>query len=342
MAEMMHKKAMAFISIVLGAIVILLVVYGLGNLGYQFAKEKIFGERGVLGRAPAEKVFVPYTGPPLTEEERKVMNSVNALRCALNSVALGEFRPNDPKVCPPPLEAVPQQMAQTPTGKAWAVVTGMTTTEPKQYDSSVVKCSGIAPVRVVAPAKKEDVIYELSKQIIDCKIKSDPFLKQDLRCAYVDYKRRGDDFSIDEDELVSYMKNNKAKFPGQEKVIDELLSKTNMAFQNAVEIQTSFNKGKIFRNQDMVFCIDFRHGNFHQYISINDCDIDATDTFSCSVKGFELPQDVGGGMAKLFLSAYGDPRWLVYYESFPPEAAEYWHKEWSDMFNLWTIATVTA
>jgi hypothetical protein len=342
----MHKKGQFAgipIPIILGIVVILIVSGGLlWSMGGGIA-QKIFGERGILPLGQKEGAFVPYTGPPLTEDERKVLNSANALRCALNSVAVGEFRPDDPKVCPPPLESVPQNIVQSPTGQAWVVVTGMAAT-PKAYDASAVQCTGMAPNRIVAPATEDETLVAITKEILDCKARASvTYSSQDLRCAYIDYKRKADSFSIDEDKLIAFMEKNKAKFPGQEKTIDELLSSANYAWQNLIEIQTTFNKGKISSNPDEVFCVDFRHGTvLNYYISINDCDLDASETFSCSVKDFELPQDVGGTTAKLFLSAYGDPRWLVYYESFPSEAAEYWHKEWSDMFNVWTIATVTA
>jgi hypothetical protein len=95
---------------------------------------------------------------------------------------------------------------------------------------------------------------------------------------------------------------------------------------------------------DGMLCVDYRRGNVLNYISVNGCDLGATEQFYCEVKNFNLPQPevADSAVADLFIGAYGDPRWLVYYESFPQEATEYWHKKWTDMFNLWTIGTVTA
>lgn len=338
---MMQKKG-AIIPLVLGAVVILLMVYGLGNVGYQFAKEKIFGERGILAKAPAEKEFVPYEGPPLTDEERIVLNSVNALRCALNSVALGRYAPDDPKVCPPPLEKAPPAFKETPTGLAWVHVTGRVGAS-KSYDTAQVHCEG-APVETLSlPWDWEKSLKAISQAILNCKAKAlDPNLPQDTRCARIDVLDWGapDQFAINEGHITDYMKKHKSDFPGWEGAIDWLLSG---ALQNHIEVET--DDGKLTkRNQyDATLCVDFKRGWTINYISVNGCDLEATETFSCEVKNFELPQPEvkDRGVAGLFIQAFGDPRWLVYYESFPPEAAEYWHKEWTDMFNLWTIGTVT-
>jgi hypothetical protein len=340
MDKMMRKRGIAIISVILGAIVILLVVYGIGNVGYQFAKEKIFGEKGVFARTPGQKEFVPYTGPPLTDEERKVLNSVHALRCALNSVALGEFKPNDPEVCPAPLVLAPTEIAAT--GKAWALVTGRVT-EPKSYDTVSVQCDGVQAARVQVPALEAPALRTIAQEVLNCKAKAlDNNLPLSTRCAHLsvlDWEGN----SYDDDRLTRYMTENKMEFKGWEGAIDWLTSWDKVALQNRIEVETFNNKMEKRNQYDSMLCVDFVRGTVMNYISINGCDKDGvSEAFNCKVKSFELPQDVSNGFGSLFIQAFGDPRWLVYYESFPQEAAEYWHKDWRDLINLWTIGTVTA
>lgn len=339
----MDKKAQGyFIALALGAVVIFLVVYGLGNVGYQFAREKFFGERGVLSKTPSEKTFVPYTGPELTEDERIVLNSANALRCALNSVAVGEYKPD---LCPPALEKGAPGTSVPPTMLVWAV-TGNAMAS-KKYDSVHVECDGVSPTRVKVPTLEAQALNTIVQEILNCKAKAlDAKLPQETRCAYLNVLD-WDKQSYDENRIVQYMTDNKVGFPGWGGAIDWLLSSGNAALQNHIEVETFNNKLEKHNQYDSMLCVDFRRGTVINYISINGCDIPVTESFSCAVKNFQLPQaDIKTGnivkdAVKFWIEGFGDPRWLVYYESFPPEAAEYWHKDWHDIMNVWTIGTIT-
>ena len=102
------------VSVILGMIVIASV----GSLLWQqkgYIAEKVFGKLPGLETIDGE--FVPYE-IGLTAEEQAVIDSMNALVCALNSVAIGEFRPDDPTVCPTVLPGVtPESKEEEPEKK---------------------------------------------------------------------------------------------------------------------------------------------------------------------------------------------------------------------------------
>ena len=99
--HIMSKKAFSptvVIPIILGVIVIFSVGALVYTQGGNIAK-RIFGEEVMFFGPAEEEQFVPYEAE-FTEEEQNVIDSMNALICALNSVAIGEFKPDDPSVCP--------------------------------------------------------------------------------------------------------------------------------------------------------------------------------------------------------------------------------------------------
>jgi len=342
----MNKKAIGLVPVILGLIVIILVITGPVRVGYTAVKEKFFGEEGFFGDVipSGEEEFVPYAGPPMTPEERTVLNSVNALRCALNSVAVGEFKSDDPDVCPPPLEKLEalKQAPGTPTGAfAWKYVTGSAVGGTKSYDTAEVYCEGMENKKYKLPSDWRGSMYEIMQAVVQCKNSAfDANLPQDTRCSYLDFSDwPSGGLNIEENDILSYLKANRAYDP---EAIDDIRGVGMRDVQN-FDIET---KTKILLdNPDDAFCVDFRRGTFKNYISINDCDFEGISrSFTCGVRNFELPQPEvqDQGFATLFIQAYGDPRWLVYYESFPEDAAEYWHKEWSDVWNVWSIGMVTA
>jgi len=97
----MSKKAFSptvVIPIILGVIVIFSVGALIYTQGGNIAK-RIFGEEVMIFGPAEEEKFVPYE-VELSQEEQNLIDSMNALICALNCVAIGEFKPDDPAVCP--------------------------------------------------------------------------------------------------------------------------------------------------------------------------------------------------------------------------------------------------
>ena len=117
----MKKRGTSFsIGAIIPIIIGLVVIASVGTILYTQRGqigEKIFGEESILPGGPEDKEgFVPYE-IELSVTEKQVLDSMNALVCALNSVAIGEFRPDDTSVCPRGLPGQsPVQKEETPTG----------------------------------------------------------------------------------------------------------------------------------------------------------------------------------------------------------------------------------
>ncbi len=96
---MNSKKGIGFsaiITLVLGIFVIALLLWGPLRQTYDFAREKFFGEKSLF-KTPgeAEEHFVP--GVKVSEDEQKLLDSVNALVCGIN---LAAAKSSDSALCP--------------------------------------------------------------------------------------------------------------------------------------------------------------------------------------------------------------------------------------------------
>jgi ribosomal protein S13 len=348
------------IAAVIGAIILILIIGGPLQAAYRITRDQIF-PKVVPPKAYNESQFVPYVPPALSLDEQKVLFSTNALACAINSMALGEFKYDDPTVCPKEGLVKPSAtlVAQTPTGKfitSLKKITGFAVTASNQAtygNDTTVQCDGFPVEKITLPDTSENSLALVGQAILSCKAKTmDKGVTKNTRCARMMLAGQNTatgtitvsaSFAAalkldDENTMINYFTNHKNDiFKGQESAIDHLLSwggVLGLEFQNKIEPQFPTS---MFSRSDTI-CIDYISSD---YISMNNCEVNAAESFSCQVTGFELPQEVTGGLATPFIQAFGDPRWLVYYESFPPQAAQYWHKEWSDMFNLYTIGAVT-
>ncbi len=307
----------ALISVILGLVVIGAVVIGVVGPGVGFAKKKFFHENQSKWIFPwMEQEFEPYVPEDyLNIEEIKVGDSMKAMQCALNSVAVGIFDYKDRDVCPSGYEVVSDGII---------------------YGQTQVGCNNIYSEFLSFKNKTMSESVEiLGNAIKDCLVKSKKSTldNQFLMCAYFDIDELVFKELITKKVLKNYLmlEYNKDKSDKDWKQASDYLKDVKLK-----EIKPE-NGGCIYYDQDLNF---INPDDIH----IKDCNKNKpVDSFSCSVKSFELPQDISDSdFNKLFLQAFGDPKYLVYYEKFPVEATTYWHKEWSDMFNLYTIGFVTA
>jgi len=265
--------------------------------------------------------FVPYEDE-LTEDEKTVRDSVNALVCGINSVAMGEFEKDNEVACS--REGVSISYDETPTARVIGMVTGDSNIEKVSYGTTSVSCEGVASEFLELSRLREGMIEDLANAVKKCldRGKKSKLKNEFTKCAYFEgsladsYEKLGT--PITERDIKRYLINQ-----GREDAARSL------DLNNLARIP-SHHGGCIYYNKNIG----------RDTVIIDDCTKDdPVETFSCTIEGFELPQDIS--KAQKFIQAMGDPNWLVYYEKFPEEATVYWHKEWSDMFNLYTIGFVT-
>ncbi len=323
----------ALISVILGLFVIGAVVTGIIGPGVGFAKKKFFDEEETKWVFPwTKQEFEPYVPEEYFDaEEVIVSDSMKAMQCALNSVAVGIFDYENDKVCPSGY--VKLQEEESPNlFKRLFYTEGF---KGIRYGQTQVGCSGISSEFLSFKNKTPEESIELFGDAIeDCWTKSQKVnLENDfLRCATYDYNELNQDLL--EIESTSITKNIKEYL--REKGTEDSKKAAKQFLMNFLNLKKKYREGCVYliRNKQEM--------SLNNEIAIGDCWPRSysypVDSFSCSVTSFELPQKVSNST---FLHALGDPKYLVYYEKFPEEATAYWHKEASDIWNLYTIGYVT-
>ncbi|TKJ17379.1 hypothetical protein CEE44_02490 [Candidatus Woesearchaeota archaeon B3_Woes] len=344
----------ALISVILGLVVIGAVVIGVIGPGVGFAKKKFFDEESSESMFPwkEQEEFEPYVPEEhYNEEERIVSNSMKAMECSLNSVAVGMFDYENRDVCPSGYTVPSDEQ-----NKVVALFSKLVTRRDRksiEYGKSSVSCSGISSEFLSfkdkseeEPTERENVIEILGYAVKDCLVKSKKTVLNDhyVLCA-----------RFDASELKGPNKWEPLKPKFNPPITKDTLKKyfdNRINKENDIELKQEWKEAKRYLGEVELDEIPFyRQGCvyydktpiFQNKIHIKECSKNnPVDEFSCFVESFELPQDVSDSIFnKVFLQALGDPKYLVYYEEFPKEAEAYWHKEWSDMINLFTISYIT-
>lgn len=331
---MVGKKGAAIITIILGSIVILLLIYGIGNVGYQFAKEKIFGERGVLaGKFPA-KEFVPGVSP-IEDDELIAINSMKALVCAINSMAAG--KPGwemTPSLCPDgftilktgaaPAQPSPADIAKAPaqpaTGKVVAL-TGMAAQTPAcngdiAYGTTCVECTETSSILrpITLDSNKQNAINQIVDETLRCYQKFKENNYNNVYCSQVTVPKSGlagitmaeyrDALSASGPlgaDMASYWKRD------YEWNIESPLASGAKDFYLCAENRLLGNK--VLLTRDLLAC-PLSASAYH------------AKRLECTVRSFELPQKVS--VAEELIVGSGDPKFLAYYEKFPEGEEKAW------------------
>jgi len=330
-----NKKAdmqwSVLVYFILGLVVIFIVVMGIVGPGVGFAKKKFFNEESGQWKWPwsPQGNFTPYNPDEhLSMNEIIVQDSVKALQCAINSQAVGKFDYTNTNVCPAGY-TIPSQTKIT----ASAILTGFavnTNNEGIKYGFSKVSCSGISSRSLSFEGKNESQAIQLLGDAVEECYKNSKNVDLEYKytkCAYYDpgESNAGIAKSVTQDKIKLYLKN---------KNTEDSINAASMLGRWTNRVKTDEVKlgseGCVYYNK-----------NYADTVDIKDCNVDnPTDYFDCYVSNFTLPQNIT--TAQEWIPAFGDPEYLVYYEKFPEAAATYWHKEWTDMFNLYTIGFVTA
>lgn len=325
----MHKKGQFAgipIPIILGIVVILIVSGGLlWSMGGGIA-QKIFGERGILPIGQKEGAFVPYK-LQMSAEEKDVISSMNALVCSLNIVGLGKYDRFE-EACPVPKEKVP-------TTPSVAVVADLNLGGEEcdfSYEGKCVKCVSSEYVVKDLPSKKDAALKALVIASAECLRKYEKNSKQPAWCNQFMIPENFEGTITD-----SEFREALFKYGGE---LGSDIAGTSWGL---------FTAGKNYDWHDDVasgkrsisLCAAsagigsytvsiqlFTQGLFGRMCPKTSEQL-AKDksTIDCHVAGFKLPQETGGTSIldpENWISAYGDPNWITYYESFPAGEEEAW------------------
>lgn len=302
----MNRKAIAtgsIVVIILGFLVLLLILNGPLKTGYDYAQEKFFGKRGILsGALPSrESEFQPYSGQiQLSSEEKIVDDSVKAFICAANSLALGKPGWLEAGVCPD----------------------GFLNNSPMcngaLYGQSCVECD-----KTVKEIALSDVDFtaaqQLADEVISCwnKFRNNNF--KDIWCSHITTPTAGTVIYQHGWVIDGYSFKDTLKTRGGEDVNFGWLDMA--GFARPLTVGLNFyvcGRGSDMYSPDSKneVLITFDKDMCNPAIKTND------NEFTCSVRDFELPQNIGSSIplknfVEEWFSRYTDPQYLVYYESFP-------------------------
>ncbi len=297
----------AILTIVLGLFVLIALALGPGRVTYEFAKEKFFGEKGLFAKPPRGD-FVPWTGPELTQDDILALDSMAALQCAASGTAagailLGDGTAND-AVCPQNREG----------GHAREVRSGSVC-----YGGACASCRGIKQRTITLPGDAQENAVRLANTMLTCMqhAKLGKLATQTgeyFNCAVID--------PSDLRETLTYAQ------------VKEKLAERDSEGTVGGSIEWDSD---ILPDPSKRYCVyyDKDWGSWDD-IAVGECAADIRGSFECTVTNFQLPQQIEYGAESLlyppaWLAGYGDPRYLAYYESLPPEAADAWHTDAIDL-----------
>jgi hypothetical protein len=257
---------------------------------------------------------VAFTG---NEEVNTATSSVNALLYAINKVAWYDtYKPTDTKG----IEI--RDMSK------------------KFLDAEVTPLIEQREMLLVGDRSEVSVLPELVRRVVDCKKIYDDKGGVDSQCFTLDFT--GFDGEISEDEFSSaaetYIENgcidNNCK-----SILKDILGKKFLSWQKNYVFELK-SDGKISNNDKVKICAQDKIGSFMIHITDSDnvgdiCKLPEGEyTYGMKVVNFELPQDVDVSpglanrnlveFAKKYTNTYGDPEYIMYYETFPEGEDAYW------------------
>lgn len=316
------------VTIILGLLVILLIVWGPVRVGVEYAKVKFFGERGVFGSGDKDKKFEPFV-PRLYGEFAVVDNSMKALICATKITAAGrvnyfEFCPDADNIKGLASEATLAESAkQSVTG---GFLTALAASPQKQkmldqaiYGSTMVKCSGGGVSKELSDSESDDLKILVGETLKCWKILEGG--QKDVVCGQFIIPSTFPG-TLTEDKFVSVLEKSGS--------LGKDIAGTGGLFGSAPDNYLWKIPDKIDKNSGPFFICGTFTGTDKIVLTqtpFDDCpgaDVGA----NCEVKKFELPQEIT--KAEEWIRGRGDPEHLAYFEKFPEGERKTWQTESKD------------
>jgi len=369
---MLKKRGIAwktFIEFVVGAIVLSLIIGMVFPTIFPYPM-KIWNETKILIGADV-KDFEVYK-EELKEDEVNAINSVNSLVCAINTVALGELDPyktdgGDNQVCPLERRKIVKEEDKNKitskvvsvTGNVIAKITGKATEQKSEvctgkikYGDTCIECKGSGSEKIVlgkdhtkkgyakgyyAKIQIADAVYNCFKKF---KKNKDLFIKgEEYYNCYILDARDIENIEITGED-VGKLLNEHPWYKDYGKDITGG-SAWDLGLWNSDQL--SF---KTIKKRNNPYCVYLNKDLKSHDIVVGDCRGDVVDSMYCNIENFDLPQDtgsLGAFIPKSIIGAYGRPRWIMYYESFPQEKSAYWKKSfWGKILSLNTAINIVS
>ena len=319
---------------------------------------------------PPEREFVPYES-----SDKVIIDSLNGLRCAINSVAAGAIGKDYSSVCPEhdpilseaslkDLTAAPQIEEGTETAKAvlsgmnninsskqlenlitGAIISGKAVEEAQpEEEKKEEPCTGLKFGGVCVECfdiltfskNKEIAVQQLVSETLDC---WRAFQANEYNNIYCGKLRIPSDFAgeISERAFCKAL-DNSGSLGGDlagSGTCGVLLLGENYEWEigtlkagSAPFYLCGDNRlgNEIFLTRDPKKCV------LSQFYSVEDL-----KDYTCIVRNFELPQKIdetGSFNPVRWVAGYNDPNYIVYHQSFPRGADQFWHVDAISAFSV--------
>ncbi len=313
----MNKKGAALplkkvAEVVLGLVVLGGILSGIIITSKDVINEKFFGGKGIFNYIKElfgyGEQFIP--GPPplsLDPEGQRVVDSANALVCAINTISTKDFDTKNSNVCPQENIFFGDQNIK--------------------YGNVTLNCKPGFEKEFKLSNNRADAINQLTRAILNCWRMSDQ-ASNNKWCNTIDTSSLNDQISYD--DIISALKHSgeAGKYAIGQYWFD---------LQN---IQWDLNQKIISKNSPLKIIIYSDNAGLNE-VHIDDYN-DAIDVVrnyptdvkdvpaKCEIIGFELPQEINPEdqswieWTKSWITNANDPKYLIYYESFPKGEEAHW------------------
>jgi len=325
------KKRGSFWNIIISAILVMIILFG---TSYFFTTESWKGVRAFLGLGYPEDEKVeghPIKGCKVPE------CSMNALICAVNSIALGRpgwLEPNPHAYCPQEgFEKIEQVQSAQAGAAIFSRITGNVVSDQRPtcngvyYGNSCVECS--AEYSLGTKGDKLG-LHELSRIAIDCMNRFYTAGKPDMFCGKI--SKGSIEGTLTQKELKTHLRENEGA--EGKKLIDEMYlfvhpSPFDLSRDYFVIADNAGGDSIFFLTAEVIgdkkvngIPVDIDDAQETYANWFNEYGNTQFNKFNCKANGFELPQQITNW--ENYIAGFGDPRYLAYYEKFPPEEKAAW------------------
>jgi len=338
----MEKKGS--LSYVIAAILMIILLFG---VSYFFTTSSWKGVKSIFGIQEEEDTsqFVYGGCSP-------AVCSVQALTCAINSIAAGQpaWRMPDAALLCPGLDDTVVTNDKTP---------------PTDKSDSATTTPDVGVKKVVLPSHRGDSLKALAREVLDCWSTFNRYSHDNILCKEIVVPN---DFegTIFEDMLMQQlckMGPNGVELCGSQKIDANLFSKAWGGTKNLFNFENlNWDINKISKGSSPIYICSDNSGVNHITLTDNiahcdysyianpqvDCGgvlygtsicLQCSGTpLDCKVKSFELPQPITN--VEEWLLDYGDPLYLVYYEKFPQGEDRAWTAEASTLFMIGFVVRI--